>query len=260
MAGTCVFIGGKQIGVDCLGQLLKRDSRPALVVGNTDDNGEDKSWHESLIKKARAEGIPAIAGKKVKHPEVTARIVDIKPEIIFCIGGTQMIPKLVLDAPKLGCLNIHPALLPKYRGRYSTVHAIFNGEKETGVSMHWMDEGIDSGPLIMQGKMEITDDETAKTLWDKFTALGGEMFSRFLDMWLAGQEIISHPQDESQATYFPKGLPNNGQINWSWSGEQIRRFIRAMTFEPFPPPDFTIGDKKMVIVDKKYFNGFGAKP
>lgn len=254
---VCVFIGGKQIGVNCLRRLLEKGVKPALVVGNQDDDGTD-GWHESLVRAAEENGLPVIKGRKVREPEVSEKITGQKPDVIFCVGGTQLIPKEVLGCTRLGCLNIHPAPLPKYRGRYSTVHAIFNGETETGVTAHWMDEDIDAGPIIFQEKMPIREDDTAKTLYDRFTVVGERLFQRFLRLWLAGEEIPSTPQDESQATYYPKGLPNGGRIDWSWPGHKIKDFIRAMTFEPFPPPDFAIGDKEMVIVDKKYFVGFGS--
>jgi len=253
---TCVFIGGKQIGVNCLKQLIKRKIIPVVVIGNADDDGRDKSWHESLIKLAETENIPIIKQKKVSDSHVTQKIKDIKPNIIFCIGVTQLIQKEVLEIPQLGCLNIHPALLPKYRGRYSTARVIFNGEKFTGVTVHWIDEGIDSGPIILQEKLDIDENDIAKTLYDKFTKKGEELFIKFLELWLNDKEIKSTPQNENEATYFPKELPNKGEIDWSWDGKKIKKFIRSMTFEPFPPPSFTIGKKKMVIVDEKYFKGF----
>ena len=252
---NCVFIGGKQIGVNCLKQLLKREIAPRLVIGNVDDNGED-TWHESLVRVAGENSLDTVKNRKVKEPEVIRKIKEINPEIIFCIGGTQLIPTEVLAIPRLGCLNIHPALLPKYRGRYSTVHAIFNGEKYTGVTAHWMDEGIDSGPIIMQEKIKIEEEGTAKTLYDKFTSVGEKLFVEIIEKWINEEEITSTPQNENESTFYKKELPNNGEINWEWDGKKIRNFIRAMTFEPFPPASFKIGSKEMVIVDKKYFKGF----
>lgn len=255
MDKSCVFIGGKQIGVDCLNILLKAGIKPKLVVGNFDDNGKD-IWHQSLIKLAKEKHLPIIKNRKVRDPYIVSRIRKINPEVIFCIGGTQIIPKEVLDVPVLGCLNIHPAMLPKYRGRFSTVHALFDGEKYTGVSAHWMDEGMDSGPLIFQTKLKIEESDTAKSLYDKFTKIGAVLFNKVLTLWIENKKIKSTPQDESQATYCLKKLPNNGEIDWSWDGDKILRFIRAMTFEPFPPATFKLGDKEMVIIDKKYFQGF----
>jgi methionyl-tRNA formyltransferase len=257
---ACAFIGGKQIGVDCLRRLLERGIVPSVVIGNMDDDGRDASWHESLIRVAEEAGIPVIRKRKVREADVIEHLRSVAPEIIFCIGGMQIIPKEVLQLPRLGCLNIHPALLPKYRGRYSTVHAIANGEEQTGVTIHWMDEGIDSGPVIMQRAFRIEDDDTGKTLYGKFTVHGGALFGEFLDLWLSGKEIAAVPQNESEATYYPKGMPNGGVIDWSWDGRKIRNFIRAMTFEPFPPAAFQIGDKKMVIIDERFFSGFGSAP
>lgn len=255
MKKPIVFIGGKQIGANCLRVLLSRNLPPDLVIANTDDTGED-TWHESLVRVAKANNLPFVQNRQVKESEIVKRIEMINPEIIFCIGGTQLIPERVLNIPKLGCLNIHPAMLPKYRGRYSTVHAIFNGEKETGVTMHWMDSGIDSGPIIKQRKIPIKDTDTAKILYDKFTKVGEELFILFLNEWLGNAKIRSIAQDKRKATYYSKKLPNNGEIDWKWDGKQIKNFIRAMTFEPFSPVRFTIGKKKMVVVDEKYFKGF----
>ncbi|TSD02871.1 MAG: methionyl-tRNA formyltransferase [Parcubacteria group bacterium Greene0714_36] len=250
-----VFIGGKQIGVNCLRILLARGITPKLVIANPDDTGRD-TWHESLVKTAREAGLPVIVGKKVRDPDCVKKIKNLQPEIIFCIGAMQIIPKEVLSIPRLGCLNIHPALLPKYRGRFSTAHALFNGERWSGATLHWMDEGIDSGPIILQKKVRIEENDTAKTLYDKvLTGAGSKLFVQFLGLWLAGKTIPSSPQNEKEASYYPKGLPNNAEIDWSWDGRKINRFIRSMTFEPFRPPTFTIGDKKMIIVDEKQVRG-----
>ena len=154
-----------------------------------------------------------------------------KPDIRFCIGLTEIIPKQLLEVP---CINIHPALLPKYRGRYSIPHAIFNGEKYTGATIHFMNEGIDTGSIILQEKIKIEDNDTAQIVWDKFLVVGTELFGKFLDLWLSGEKIPSVPQNEKEATYYPKGLPNGGKIDLSWKGEKIKRFVRAMTYDPYP--------------------------
>jgi methionyl-tRNA formyltransferase len=148
----------------------------------------------------------------------------------------QLIPKEVLDIPRLGIVNVHPALLPKYRGRYSTAHAIFNGEKETGATLHFMDEGIDNGPIIMQKSFPIGKNDTAKTVYDTFTEVGTALFKRFVESLNRGEEIRSIPQDERKATYYPKSLPGGGKVDPSWDEETKKRFIRAMTFPPFPVP------------------------
>ncbi|MCL5432744.1 MAG: methionyl-tRNA formyltransferase [Patescibacteria group bacterium] len=250
-----VFIGGKQIGVNCLKRLLKYNIIPELVVANSDDNGTN-SWHDSLVKFCSESKLNIIKGRRVKDKQIIKAIKKINPEIIFCIGSTEIIPNDILKVPKLGCLNIHPALLPKYQGRYSTVHAIFNGEKSTGVTIHWMDSGIDSGPIISQKKINIKNTDTAKILYDKFTKVGEQLFTEFIKKWLYENNILSTLQNKKNASFYSKRLPNDGQIDWNWTGKKIFNFIRAMTFEPFPPVSFKIGNKKMVIVDEKYFKGY----
>lgn len=251
----CVFIGGKQIGVNCLKQLLAHGVIPLIIIANLDDEGKE-SWHESLVACAIKNNIPVLKKTKINSSNTINTIKKLSPEIIFCIGGTQLIPEAVLKIPPQGTINIHPALLPKYRGRYSTPHALFNGEKKTGVTMHFMDEKLDSGPIISQKIIPINKTDTAKSLYDKFTDIGEALFIQFLSDWLKGKKISKKPQNEKKASYYPKGLPNNGEIDWTWSGKKIYNFIRAMTFEPFPPVSFKIGNKKMIIVDEKYLKKF----
>lgn len=250
-----VFIGGKQIGVNAFRILTEAELRPEFVVANLDDGGVD-TWHESLVRVASEVGVEVITGKKVRDTDIVQRIKEVGPDLIFCIGGMQIIPKEVLDIPKQGTLNIHPALLPKYRGRFSTVHALFNDEKETGATLHFMDENLDSGPIVAQKRFPITATDTGKTLYDKFTDTGTVLFRELVDRIKRGEEITGTPQNESEATYYPKGLPGDGKIDWNWDGRTIERFIRAMTFEPFPPVDFMLGDRHMLIIDEKYFSGF----
>jgi UDP-4-amino-4-deoxy-L-arabinose formyltransferase/UDP-glucuronic acid dehydrogenase (UDP-4-keto-hexauronic acid decarboxylating) len=232
--------------------------RPELVIPNLDDDGVD-TWHESLVRIAEEAGLPVVRGKRVKDEEIVARIKEIAPDALFVIGGMQIVPKEVLEIPSIGTFNLHPALLPKYRGRFSTAHALFNGETETGTTLHFMDEGIDSGPIIAQERFPITEEDTGRTLYDKFTAAGTRLFEDLVVRLERKETIVATPQDESQATYYPKGLPGDGKIDWTWDGPRINRFIRAMTCEPFPPADFMIGDKRMCIVDERYFSGFNAE-
>jgi len=255
MTKKIVFIGGKQIGVECLRILIQSNLKPALVISNLDDKGKD-TWHESLVKLAKKEKLNYIKNKKISDKSVVKKIKSINPDIIFCFGGTQIISKEILTIPKEGVLNLHPALLPKYRGRYSTVHAIYNGENKTGVTLHLMDSGIDSGPIISQISFPILKSDTARSVYDNFTIYGSKLFENYIKLWIKGNEIKAKKQNPKIATYFPKGLPNNGEINWKWNGDKIYNLIRSLTFEPFEPASFMIGNKKMVIVEEKYFKGY----
>lgn len=237
MAGVkSILIGGRQIGANCLRALVELEVPPLLVIPDPDDTGEN-SWYESLLKVSQELSLPTLKGVKVKDPQTVEKIRVLKPDIIFCIGSMQLIPKEVLVIPVLGVVNIHPALLPKYRGRYSTAHAIFNGEKETGATLHFMDEGVDSGPIIMQESFLIGEKDTARVVYDKFTEVGTNLFKRLVESLKRGEKIQGTPQDESKATYYPKGLPGGGKMDPSWDETMKERFIRAMTFPPFPMPE-----------------------
>lgn len=257
MRSDCVFFGGKQLGVNCLRVLLSRFVRPHLVVPNRDDNGSD-TWHESLVRVARDENLHVLEGRRPSDPEIVEAVRRVQPEIAFCIGGMHIVPNEMLRIPGLGTLNIHPALLPRYRGRFSIPHAIFNGETETGATLHWMTERVDAGPVISQQRIPIEPDETARDVYAKFTRTGTQLFEAFLDHWLSGGTIHATPQDESQATDCPRGLPNGGSVDWSWPGERIRNFIRSMAFPPFDPAGFPLGRANMVVVEDDYFSGYSA--
>ena len=111
---SCIFIGGKQLGFNCLKRLIERNVRPELILGNPDDNGEDSLLSRSLLKLAHEENLRVVREKKMSDPEITALFNKIRSEIIFSIGGVRLIPREVLKNPRLGCLNIHSSLLPKY--------------------------------------------------------------------------------------------------------------------------------------------------
>ena len=231
-----ILIGGRQIGANCLRALVELGMLPLLVIPDPEDTGVD-TWFESLSKAAHELTLPVLSGAHVRDENTIQKIAALHPDIIFCIGSMQLIPKRVLAIPRLGVVNIHPAILPKYRGRYSTAHAIFNGEKETGATLHFMDAGIDSGPIIAQKIFPIRKEDTARVVYDKFTEVGTKLFREFIESLMRGEKIKSIPQDESRASYYPKGLPNEGKMDPAWDETTKKRFICAMTFPPFPMPN-----------------------
>jgi len=248
----CIFIGGKGLGYEALNILLKNKIKPLLTIGNMDDNGKHNVWHKSVIHLAKKNKIKCLTKKKLLKNENLVVLKNI--DIIFCIGSTQIIPKKILHLPKLGCINIHPSLLPKYRGRYSTLRSILNGDKKTGVTAHFIDEKIDMGKIIMQKKISIPLNFTGKDLYDRFEREGILLFRRIVNMFKKNKKITTYRLRNRKGRnfrYFKKELPNNGEINWNWSGKKIKNFIRAFSFEPFYPPFFYIGKKKMLVVEEK---------
>jgi len=248
----CIFIGGKELGYKALKILLNHKIKPLLVIGNMDDAGKHNIWHRSVIYLAKKNKIKCLVKKKLSKNQHLVTLKNI--DIIFCIGSTQIMPKKILKLPKLGCLNIHPSLLPKYRGRFSTLRSIINGDKKTGITAHFIGQKIDMGRIILQKKINIPSSFTAKDLYAKFEEEGILMFKKIVNMLKKNKKITTHNIRKRTGRgfqYYKKELPNNGEINWNWTGEKIKNFIRAFSFEPFYPPYFYIGKKKMVIVDEK---------
>ena len=244
-----IFIGGKAIGYNALKILINKKNSPIYVVGNLDDYSKDNQWHNSTIKLAKKNKINILNLKQLKKKISKNKLINI--DIIFCIGSTQILPIEVINLPRLGTLNIHPSLLPKYRGRYSTVYSIFNGDKITGATAHWINEKIDMGNIISKKIIKIKPHYTAKDLYNEFTEVGTKLFIEIFKKIKNNVKIKSYKVGKLKMKYNRKSLPNNGKINWNWKGKKIFNFIRSMTFAPFAPPSFFIGKKKYLIVPEK---------
>ena len=240
-----IFIGGKNLGVKSLEFMIKKKIYPKIVIPNKDDLGKDNVFNKSIKKFAREKKIKITSiknlSKLIKKRKIT------KPDIIFCIGSTQILPKNILKFSQKGIVNIHPSLLPKYRGRYSLVHAIFNGEKNTGATAHFLSNKIDTGKLILKKKFKIDHSDTAKDLYEKFTKTGFLIFKVIANRWIKDKKIKSYIYKGKIPSYINKNLPNSGILNWNWNTKQIYNFLRAVMHEPFLPPAIYIGKNKYYL-------------
>ena len=144
-----ILYAGKTLGNLVLNYMIKNHS-PEYLIPNLDDNGKDNLLHESTIKIAKNNGVKITNNKKLINL-CKKKTIDY----IICAGTTIIIPQKILNSCKNGAINFHPSLLPKHRGRYSTVHAIFNGEKNTGVTCHWISSEIDKGNIIYQKNLKL---------------------------------------------------------------------------------------------------------
>ena len=246
-----IFIGGKQLGYYCLNYLIKKKNKPIYLVPNLDDTGKDNVFNKSLKKLGIKNKIKIVSLKKLSK---LLNNKNFNIDVIFSIGSSQILPLNILDKSKLGALNIHPSLLPKYRGRYSIPHAIFNGERYTGISTHWIGKKIDTGKVISQIKIKIHDHDTAETIYKKFTLVSFNEFKKIYLKILKKEKFKYKNINFSSSKYKKKELPNKGTINWGWKGKKILKYIRSMLHEPFPPPQFDIGSKTYYIVNKSYLN------
>ena len=189
-----------------------------------------------------------IQPEKIKNPEWIKKINELKPELIILTAYGQIIPKEILDIPKYGALNIHPSLLPKYRGPSPIQTAILNSDKETGVTIILMDEKMDHGPIISNSKSQIPNSKiTYEELSNKLADLGGELLIETLPDWINGK-IKLQSQNHSKATYTKIIKKEDGKINWNQSAEQIERQVRA--FHKWPGSFAKIESHKPKIKNK----------
>jgi len=170
-----------------------------------------------------------------------------RPDLLLVLGWYYMIPRRVREIALLGGVGIHASLLPKYRGWAPIPWAIINGETETGITLFYLDNGVDNGDMIAQARFSIEEDDNCATVYERATRASIKLLREYLPQ-LAASTAPRIPQDESQATYSPQRKPEDGLIDWSWSAKRIRDFIRAQT-RPYPGAFTYIQDKKVVIWD-----------
>lgn len=163
--------------------------------------------------------------------DIREKISLLKPDLIIVAAYAQLIPEAILALPKYGCLNLHASLLPKYRGSAIIQAAILNGDKQTGLTVIKMDKGLDTGPIVAQTALAVSDEDTAGMLYNKLSEAGADFLLDAIKKYLAG-EITPTAQNSDQASYAKELTKSDGLINWAKPAEFIERFIRAMN--PWP--------------------------
>jgi methionyl-tRNA formyltransferase len=176
-------------------------------------------------------GLHVLQPERVKDPHFIAQLEELKPDVIVVAAFGQILPTAVLDMPRMGCINVHPSLLPKYRGAAPINWAIINGESKTGVTTYVMDEGMDTGAILLVREVEIGEDETAEELGEQLAVLGGELVKETIQ-GLKNKNLKPIPQDEQGATYAPLLKKSDGLIQWEEETARIRNQIRGML--PWP--------------------------
>ena len=226
-----VFMGTPEFGATILEELIKANYRPVLVITAPDKPvGRKQILTPSPVKViAQKYKIPVLQPDKILDSKL--KIQDSKPDLIIVAAYGQILPKEILEIPKKGSLNVHPSLLPKWRGPSPIQCAILNGDKKTGVTIILMDEKLDRGPILNQRELEISEDETSTTLHDKLANLGTSLLMETILKWAQGM-IKSRPQDESKATYTKILTKMDGKINWKKTAQDLEREVRAFNYWP----------------------------
>lgn len=175
--------------------------------------------------------IEVIQPKRMKDEEVIAKIKEINPDLIVVVAYGKILPKEIIDIPKYGIINVHSSLLPKYRGASPIHSAILNGDKESGVSIMYIEEGLDSGDVILKEICEITEDDTLGTLHDRLKELGAIGLEKALKL-IEAEEVKAEKQDDSKATFVKPITKEQAKIDWNNTKEVIFNQIRGLN--PFP--------------------------
>jgi UDP-4-amino-4-deoxy-L-arabinose formyltransferase / UDP-glucuronic acid dehydrogenase (UDP-4-keto-hexauronic acid decarboxylating) len=232
--------------IGCVGieALLRNGFEIAAVVTHRDAPGEN-TWFDSVAELAAARHIPVFAPEDINHPLWVQRIKDLAPDIIFSFYYRKLIGPAILDIPEHGALNLHGSLLPKYRGRCPVNWVLIKGEKETGVTLHYMTPKPDEGDIVMQEKISISPGDTAMSLHEKLKNASQKLLEEALPL-IKTQTAPRKPQDNTMASYFGGRGPRDGEIHWEYTSSEIRNLVRAVTI-PYPGAFSYVGDRKCLI-------------
>jgi methionyl-tRNA formyltransferase len=219
------------IGYACLQELLRAGATVAAVVTHADDPNE-RVWFRSVRQLAASHGIPVWAPDTVNTAAWIDRVAAWEADFLFSFYYRKILCTELLTLPRHGALNLHGSLLPRYRGRCPVNWVLIHDERETGVTLHYMEEKPDRGDIVAQRAVPITDADTALTLFRKLTDAAAALLRDTYPLLCAGS-APRRPQDDAQASYFGGRRPEDGRVDWSRAGRAIFNLVRAVT-HPYP--------------------------
>ena len=232
------------MGAACLRVLLEHGAEVVAVVTHADDPNE-AVWFESVAALASRRRLPVFAPEDPNAPAFAAAMASLAPDLLFSFYYRRLLRPALLRLPRLGAINLHGSLLPKYRGRAPLNWVLVRGERETGVTLHCMDERADHGDIIAQRPVTIAVEDTALTLWRKLVAAGAALLGETYPL-LAEGRAPRRAQNHAAATLMPRRTPADGRIDWSGGAWQIYNLIRAVT-HPFPGAFTFLGERQIFV-------------
>ena len=235
-----IFMGTPDFAVGTLEALVKSEHEVVAVVTQPDKpKGRGKAMQPTPVKEvALRENIPVLQPKKVREPEVVEELSKLNADVIVVVAFGQIIPKTILELTKYGCINVHGSLLPKYRGAAPIQWAVIDGEKESGITTMQMDEGLDTGDMLLKKVIPLEKEETGGSLFDKLSAAGAELLLATLTALEKGT-VTPEKQGESPTAYAKMLTKEMGAIDWNKDAVSIERLIRGLNPWPAPTPMFT---------------------
>ena len=242
-----IFMGSPDFSIPALQALLDAGHRVKCVYAQPPKpaNRGQRETPCPVHAFALEKGLPVRTPKSLKGADEQAAFAELKADAAVVVAYGLILPKAVLDAPRLGCLNIHASLLPRWRGAAPIQRAIQAGDAETGVTIMQMDEGLDTGAMLLTGKLPITETATAGALHDDLSALGSDLIVRALEGLLAGT-LTATPQPDDGVTYAAKLGKAEGRLDWTRPAAELARTVRA--FDPWPGTWFEVGGERIKVL------------
>ena len=228
-----VFMGTPRFAAVSLEHLLRAKKEVSLVVSQPDrERGRGRRIEQTATKKVALEqGVDVAQPHSPNSSEFLESLRQIAPDLLVVVSYGHILKPALLDLPSAGCVNLHPSLLPKYRGAAPIEWAVIEGEKRTGITTIFMNEKMDAGEMIEQVTVDIGEEETAGELRERLAVKGAELLLSTVGLIERG-EAKNIPQDDTQATYAPKIQPEVCRIDWSENHQRIARLIRGLSPSP----------------------------
>jgi methionyl-tRNA formyltransferase len=256
-----VFLGSGAFAVPSLAALLDAGHEVAALVTQPDrEKGRGRALAATPAKVlAEQREVPVLQPRRIKEPQAIDALRALRPDVQVVVAYGQILPRAVIDIPRLGTVNVHSSLLPKYRGAAPIHWAVVNGERETGVTTMLIDEGLDTGPTLLARPTPIGPEETAPELEARLGPLGAEVLLETLD-GLARGTLAPRAQDHTRATLAPILKKEDGRIDWARPAEEIARRVRGLL--PWPGTATTVAgsDLKVLRARAEPATGTDAEP
>lgn len=241
-----VFMGTPEFAVASLNILIENNFDVVGVVTATDKLGGrgNKQLIESAVKQyAVQKNIPILQPEKLKNPDFIEILRGWHADL-FVVVAFRMLPEIIWTMPRLGTMNLHGSLLPRYRGAAPINWAVINGEKETGVTTFFLKHEIDTGDVLLTDRFQIGDDETAGEVHDKMMQIGAKTLLKSVEMIEKGNYILK-PQEDTEATHAPKIFTETCEINFNQTTQKVHNFIRGLS--PYPTAWTTLDGLKLKV-------------
>ena len=242
-----VFMGTPDFSVGTLEEMIRAGHQVVGVFTQPDKpKGRGKSLQMTPVKEAAlAHGIPVYQPVKIREPENMEILKELAPEVIVVVAFGQIIPRAILELPKYGCINVHASLLPKYRGAAPIQWAVIDGEETSGVTIMQMDEGLDTGDMLLKGEIALDPQETGGSLFDRLSALGARLLVEALAQIEDGTIAREKQPQESPTPYAAQITKAQGEIRWEDPAVKIERLIRGLN--PWPSAYTRLGGKTLKL-------------